>query len=361
LAFFDWKQTEIMMESQQKKVKIGDIEAAPGTKCHGFIKAGELPAADVLVPVYIINGSNPGPTLCVLAGVHPDEWQGMEAAIRVYDQVDPKKLAGTVISCPYQNLPGFQGNANIGDHGVGRPNLGSNPLDGTNLSHGYPGNEHGSISERIAHVIYNQLVLKADYVLDLHAGDTWEKIVPMSVYWMVGDEKLDKLSETIARAFPTDFIISFPVKTEGPLAIKELRECLKKGIPYVVSEAGNAGLLEESAVNYHFAGVLNVMRHFKMLEGELEGVPSVQRIFEEVIRIRATHGGFYTCKVDAGENVSKGQLIAEVKTIFGEPLEKLESPVDGSVWFFRTWPPVMSGEMLLSLVSGIRDDRGKKK
>jgi uncharacterized protein len=348
------------MESQQKKVKLGDIEAAPGTKNHGFIKAGELPAADVLVPVYIINGSKPGPTLCVLAGVHPDEWQGMEAAVRIYNHVDPKNLAGTVISCPYQNLPGFQGNANIGDHGVGRPNLGSNPLDGTNLSHGYPGNEQGTISERIAHVIYNQLVLKADYVLDLHAGDTWEKIVPMSAYWMIGDEKVDEVSEAIARAYPTDFIISFPAKTDGIFAVRELRECLKQGIPYVVSEAGNAGLLEESTVNYHFTGVLNVMKHFRMLEGEMESVPSVQRIFEEVLRIKATHGGFYTCKVDAGQNISKGQLVAEVKTIFGEPLEKITSPVDGCVFFFRTWPPVMSGELLVSIANKIRADRGKK-
>ena len=345
------------MDSQKEIVKIGDIEAAPGSKSHGFIKAGELPASDVLIPVYIINGSEPGPTLCILAGVHPDEWQGMEAAVRIYHHVDPKKLSGTVISCPYQNLPGFQGNANIGDHGVGRPNLGSNPLDGTNLSHGYPGDAEGTISQRMGHVIYNQLVLKADYVMDLHAGDTWEKIVPMSWYWTVGNEKVDAVSEAMAKAYPTDFIVSTPSSSRFP----GILECLKEGIPYALSEAGNVGMLEESTVNFHFTGVLNVMKHFKMLEGELEGVPDVQRIFEEVLTIKATHGGFFTCKVDAGQNVSKGQLVAEVKTIFGEPLEKLESPVDGSVFFFRTWPPVMSGDLLLRVVHKIRDDGGKKK
>jgi predicted deacylase len=345
------------MSAQQKKYKLGSIEAAAGTKRHGFIKAGELPASDVLVPVYIINGAKPGPTLCVVAGVHPDEWQGMEAAVRVYNRVDPKKLSGTVISCPYQNLPGFQGNANIGDHGIGRPNLGSNPLDGTNLSKGYPGNDQGTISERIAHVIYNQLVLKADYVMDLHAGDTWEKIVPMSWYWTVGNEKVDKVSEAMARAYPTDFIVSSQAKTDGSLGI---RDCLKKGIPYVLSESGSVGLLEESTVNFHFTGVLNVMKHFRMLQGNLEGVPNAQRIFEEVLSINATHGGFYTCEVEAGQNISKGQVVAEVKTIFGEPLEKLESPVDGSVFFYRTWPPVMSGDLLLRIVYRIREDRKNK-
>jgi len=239
----------------------------PGSKRHGFIKAGELPAADVRVPIYIINGTKAGPTLCVLAGVHSDEWQGMEAAVRIYRFVDPKKLAGTVISCPYQNLPGFQGNASIGDHGVGRPNLGSNPLDGTNLSFGYPGKEDGTISQRIAHVVFNQLVMKSDYVMDLHAGDVWEKVVPMSWYWTVGKESVDRDSEAMAKCYPTDFIMKTSLaRREKP----GLFECTRKGIPAVLSEAGNAGLMEETAVNFHFTGVLNVMKHFKMLEGQPE-------------------------------------------------------------------------------------------
>jgi predicted deacylase len=333
----------------QERVKIGEVEAAPGSKSHGFVKVAELPASDVLVPVYIINGAKPGPTLCVLAGVHSDEWQGMEAAIRIYHQVDPANLTGTITSCPYQNLPGFQGNANIGDHGVGRPPLGSNPIDGTNLSHAFPGKEDGSVSERIAHFIFNQLALKANYVMDLHAGDAWERIVKMSWYWKVGDARVDADSETLAKCYPTDFIIQAQPSADKKLW--GLFECTRRGIPAVLSESGNTGLLEEETIRFHVTGVLNVMKHFKMLQGSPEGIKPNQRIFTELHDIKANHGGFYTCKVDAGQKVRKGEVVGEIKNIFGEPLETLTSPVDGYVFIFNAWPPVKTGDLLIRIAS----------
>jgi len=334
------------MTSQQKTIKIGEVEVTPGSKDHGFLKAGELPASDVLVPFYIINGSAPGPILSLLAGVHSDEWQGMEAAVRIYNHVDPKKLSGVIISCPFQNLPGFQGNANIGDHGAGKPNLGSNPLDGTNLTFGYPGKEDGTISERIAYVIFNQIVLKADYMLDLHAGDVWEKIVPMTIYWITGNDKIDRMSEEMARAFPTDFILTIPL--DGA-PVPPILKCLDRGIPAMVVEAGNVGLMEESAIDFHFTGVLNVLKQFRMIEGSLERVISAPRIFGKVHTIKATVGGFYTCKVDVGQAVKKGETVGEIRSIFGEPRETLVSPIDGDVWFFNTWPPVKSGDSLIRI------------
>jgi hypothetical protein len=334
------------MSMATQRIKIGEIEAAPGAKNHGFVKAAELPASDVLVPIYIVNGTKLGPTLCVLAGVHSDEWQGMEAAVRIYNYVDPSKLAGAIISCPYQNLPGFQGNANIGDHGVGRPNLGSNPIDGTNMSSAYPGKEDGTISERIAHVIFNQLVMKANYVMDLHAGDVWEKIAQMSWYWTNGNEKVDGESQAMAKCYPTDFIMHSSLEQRQKPG---LWECVRKGIPAVLSEAGNTGLLEESAVNFHFTGVLNVMKHFKMIEGSPEGIKPNQRIFTKLHDIKANHGGFYTCKVDAGQTVKKGDIVGEIKSIFGKPLETLVSPTDGCVFFFTAWPPVKSGDLLIRI------------
>jgi len=335
----------------------------PGSKSHGFVKAGELPAADVRVPIYIINGTKPGPTLCVVAGDHADEWQGMDAAVRIYNFVDPKKLAGTVISCPYQNLPGFQGNANIGDHGVGRPNLGSNPLDGMNLSSAYPGKEDGTISQRIAHVIFNQLVMRADFVMDLHAGDVWEKMLPMSWYWTIGNKRADGDSEAMAKCYPTDFIMTESLEQEEKRgeAVGLVGECTRKGIPAVLSEAGSAGLLEESAVNFHFTGVLNVMKHFKMIQGSPEGIKPIHRRFGKLHEIKASFGGFYTCKVDVDQTVMKGDMVGEIKTIFGEPLETLVSPADGCVLYFNTWPPVKSGDSLIRIAEESRGVSRRKK
>jgi predicted deacylase len=156
-------------------------------------------------------------------------------------------------------------------------------------------------------VIFNQLVLKADYLLDLYAGDVWEKIVPMTIYWITGNDKIDRTSEEMARAFSTDFILTIPV--DGA-PVPPIMKSLDRGIPAMVAEAGNAGLVEESAIDFHFTGVLNVLKQFRMIEGSLERVISAPRIFGKVHTIKATVGGFYICKTSIKSKTKPVNLAA---------------------------------------------------
>ena len=50
-------------------MRIGAIEAQPGTKAYGAFKSGETHGRfDVHIPLHVIVGSQPGPTLVVQAG-----------------------------------------------------------------------------------------------------------------------------------------------------------------------------------------------------------------------------------------------------------------------------------------------------
>ena len=44
------------------------------------------------------------------------------------------------------------------------------PEDGLNLARVFPGNPNGSITERLAAVIFNEYVSRANYLIDLHSG-----------------------------------------------------------------------------------------------------------------------------------------------------------------------------------------------
>ena len=62
-------------------------------------------------PVLIVNGANPGKTLCLTAAVHGDELNGIEMIRRVMYNLEPDKLSGTVIGVPVVNLMGFRRNS----------------------------------------------------------------------------------------------------------------------------------------------------------------------------------------------------------------------------------------------------------
>ena len=57
----------------------------------------------VSTPVLAVNGTRPGPTLCLTAAVHGDELNGIEMVRRVLHDIDPDKLSGAVIGVPIVN------------------------------------------------------------------------------------------------------------------------------------------------------------------------------------------------------------------------------------------------------------------
>jgi hypothetical protein len=90
-------------------IHVGDIEAKSGTKTFNYLPIRLPTEIRTSIPVGIINGSDSGPVLCVLAGHHGLEYAGIEAVMRTYRKVDPKELKGALITVPVVNLLGFQG------------------------------------------------------------------------------------------------------------------------------------------------------------------------------------------------------------------------------------------------------------
>ena len=87
--------------------EIGGVSAEPGTRAFGWLQAGDTGTQPVKIPLMIVNGVAPGPVLCVTAGIHGCEYAGIETAIRLGTEINPKTLTGTLISIPVVNFPGF--------------------------------------------------------------------------------------------------------------------------------------------------------------------------------------------------------------------------------------------------------------
>jgi len=78
-----------------KSFKIRDIVAERGTKVSGFLTIQDDPAGTYRMLVGIINGSDTGPVFCITGGMYGTQYPGINACIRIYNEMDPKVLRGT--------------------------------------------------------------------------------------------------------------------------------------------------------------------------------------------------------------------------------------------------------------------------
>src|SRR5690606_29529395 len=107
--------------------------------------------------LWAARGVAPGPTLCVTAGVHGDELNGIAIARALVDETDPRETAGTLIVVPIVNAYGFRN--------------GSRYLpDRRDLNRYFPGRRNGSAAARIAYQFFEQVVRRCDALVDLHTG-----------------------------------------------------------------------------------------------------------------------------------------------------------------------------------------------
>ena len=94
--------------SDQDIIKVGEVEAGPGQKKSGFItvpKGADGP--EIKLPVTIIHGTKPGPTLALTAGVHGYEYVPILVLQRLRKDLDPGELTGAVIMVHVVNLPSY--------------------------------------------------------------------------------------------------------------------------------------------------------------------------------------------------------------------------------------------------------------
>lgn len=311
-------------------IEIGNIRAGKGAKKAGILKVGEKPLFSLDLPVTVVNGSKPGSTLCLTAGVHGCEYAGIEATIRIAKKIDPKELNGALLIVHVINVPAFQTRTPL-----------VCPIDNVNINRAYPGKLDGSISHTIAYKIFNEVVKKSDYLIDLHGGDMGEAVFPFVIFERTGNEEVDKTSESLARAYGLEYVVDGWV---GPSSL--FYEAAKQGIPGILAEAGGEGKIEERDVNLHYNGIINVMKHLKMLEG----IPS-QSVVPKTVRpsrwLHAKRGGIFYPSVQVGSIISKGDVIGEIRNIKGETLETITSPMTGVILCMITNPIVNTGDFLL--------------
>ena len=128
----------------------------------------------------------------------------------------------------------------------------------------------GTVSERIAYAITNEVIEKADYVLDLHCGDGNEWLRPYVYQTVTGDPKMDEAIRGLTLALGIDHILVDRGRPTDPARSPcycSTSTAITRGKPALTVESGYLGTSDpESTRPDRFRDLAWVLRHLKMIE-----------------------------------------------------------------------------------------------
>jgi len=137
---------------------IGGLSVKPGERRLVDLPISKLSNhAPVALPVHVLHGSQPGPTMFVSAAIHGDELNGVEIIRRLLRTLDPKSIGGTLLCVPVVNVFGF----------ISRSRY---LPDRRDLNRSFPGSATGSLAARLAHLFLTEIVKRSQIDIDLHSA-----------------------------------------------------------------------------------------------------------------------------------------------------------------------------------------------
>jgi predicted deacylase len=279
----------------------------------------------IRVPVHVWRGEKPGPSVFITAAVHGDEMNGT-GTIRHLIQEHPFELeAGSLVLVPVVNILGFE-------------QLSRYSPDRRDLNRSFPGSKTGSLTSRLADVIFRNIVARCDYGIDLHTAAVRRTNYP--------NARADMEQEATAR-LATLFGAELLLNTPGPEGCLR-RAAVKVGCATMILEAGEVWKVEPAVVKYALRGIRNVLVGLKMIKGEIRK-PAFRVVAEETRWMRAETGGFLRFHVHPGDTVAKGQPLATNTSLAGKDLNTIVAPKDAIVLGMTTLPAVSPGDPVAHL------------
>jgi len=276
-------------------LSLGEHVIAPGER-----RTIELPVTDLYthtslkMPVQVVRGKKPGPTLFLSAAIHGDEINGVEIVRRVLDYKGLDNIRGTLIAVPIVNVQGFLAQSRY-------------TPDRRDLNRCFPGNSHGSVASRLAHLFVQEIVLKSDCGIDLHTAAIHRDNLPQIRAQLQNPE-----TARLAQAFDAPVVLNTNLR-DGSLR----HYADEQGIPILLYEAGEALRFDESSIHIGARGVLNVMRELGMLRPSRKKSASKSVTANSSHWIRAQRSGILRARVGLGSSISKGQMLGTISDPFG--------------------------------------------
>jgi predicted deacylase len=280
-----------------------------------------------------VTSQHDGPTVAILAGIHGDEYEGVIAALSLARELPGELLSGTVKIVSPAHPAAWQSCSRI------------SPIDDANLARVFPGYQNGSATEQVAHVITEQVIKHADVLIDLHsAGTNFD--MPFLCGFNAGSNIWCQESERLANLFNADFTWHH---NGAPNYGRSLTVAYEQQIPAIYVEGHGGRSIKKTDLDGYTAGVRRVLQDLKM-------IPTAPRVARDTIRVAgdgntdaglvASESGYLVTRVNVGDLVSNGDVIAEIIDISGVILSTLLAVQNSYVMLLRRDARVHVGDTI---------------
>lgn len=309
----------------RKSFHIAGEDIAPGERATLALPVpGQSPYTPLSMPLHVVHGKREGPVLFVSAAIHGDEINGIEIIRQLLKTRALDRLRGTLLSVPIVNVYGFL------NHTRYLP-------DRRDLNRCFPGAEHGSLAARMARVFAEEIVDRSTHAIDLHTGANNRTNLPH-----IRADLDDSICESLAQAFGTPVIINANLR-DGSLR----QYALDKKIPLLLYEAGEALRFDNISIRAGLRGILNVMRHLKMLPSRKQPdrkVPVIEA--RSSLWVRAPQTGLLRNEIALGGRIREGRVMGYIADALGDNETAVLAPVTGIVIGRSNLPIVNEGDAL---------------
>ena len=299
---------------KRESFSLGGLTAAPGERVQGELALAE---GKFLLPAAILHGTRPGKTVLITAGVHSGEYVGIQAAVELAEKLKIEKVAGTVVIVKVVNRPAFEQRA------------GSMVLeDGENLNRVFPGDPEGSASRQLADAMVRELFGAADYYIDLHSGDDYEKLASYVYYAGKAAPEVVEASRKMAQQVDVPYMVCSDVASGGAY-----NYAASAGIPSILIERGGMGDWSTEEVRSMRRDVRNILCGLGVYLGQKDYRTYYPLDVTDVSYQSAAHAGLWYPAKMPGDVIQKGEYLGCVRDYQGNSLEICRAEYDGVILY----------------------------
>lgn len=301
------------------------------------------------IPVFSVKNGK-GPTVLLTGGVHGDEYEGQIAISRLAKTIDPAQVQGRVIMMPAVNMPAIMSNTRL------------SPIDNWDINRCFPGNPNGTFTPMLAHFLDSVILPMADVSIDLHTAGHSADSEPSTNMHYSHDPEIRKKTMAAAAAFGAPYNVVFSGVDEGAT----FTSCVeRRGIISLGTELGGWGRVKREGVRIGSRGILNILKHFNVLEGEpetdqLDGSKQTRHMMVRDPRsfTFAPKAGLFEPTHDVGEHVEAGEVAGHIHFVedIDTPSIELKYGVSGVLWMGGGPGRVGRGDSIACVMEDYSDD-----
>lgn len=298
-----------------------DVEAGR----HELIVTREHHSGELIeIPVAVVKGLTDGPTFTVMSGMHAGEYSGILAAQRLVQNASPESLNGTLIIIPVISTRAFM-----------ERNMQLNPVDQKELHFQQPGNPEGTFSECLMDTLFH-IVSQSDYLIDSHAGEMAQALMPWVPIPMIGPKVLQESSYNLSLGFDVPYIEPRYGVDSIPALCVALTDA---NVANIWVECGMQGVPTEKDIRVHFNGYIAALRTVGMLEGA-PARPGQSVLCGRGKQINSTKSGVWQPAIREGDMVEQGQLLGRLTDYFGNVIEEFHAEARSLILYYWSSPAI---------------------